>query len=532
MERKAAWSDVKRKAFKLYHSGAVHPSVMTPERFEGTVDGHHGTYNIVLAYPGGRSNPEAVNWWSCDCLWGQWCKIMQRFHLRNRFCSHALAAAVYFGKNKPKTWEESIGGDNPNYQPVVEPVIPVPGQFNTTAMRTAQSDPFNQWIRSNLDDIQEWFHNIGYDFLDEPRDSAITLYDIMAGYICPGRPDFSDNPGRGDDLAIALEASLGESALYFGSDEAESIWKFSNSDNSKTYYINPGVVITTGTTIRDILVDSQGESISMRTAQADGISIDVDLIKRWYELEYKLSFGGNAMADYDKLQSEFKDVTSRMAYEFENACMEWAVGHISSISFALRQNGKLSVVHGFVDQLKKEYPDVVYRAINRIPEEYKSDIDDIWYMSELFTEISLLNNSIGMMIISNLMNSAAMLPGRSKDGNSVSDDAAIGISTLYYMITNAKDDGQLAAAVSYGVHVHHNGGSIIEYTPNGDNFANTDLFNVNEELLDLSDGKYTGQWDKDINHQTTRNFHDDPSREWRGAARRFIVKARNLRRCG
>ena len=115
MIKQADWPSVRSKGWRIYHSGGIHPEIMTPEKFVGKTDGDHGTYHVTIdASMAGE--PKA---WTCTCLWGYWCKVMTTWKLKGRACSHMYAASIYFGKNKPATFDDSVGKNldeepNPN----------------------------------------------------------------------------------------------------------------------------------------------------------------------------------------------------------------------------------------------------------------------------------------------------------------------------------------------------------------------------------------------------------------------------------
>lgn len=106
MFKMADWNQVRSKGWRISHTG-VHPTVVTPEKFIGQVDGDHGTYDVTLD----RVLADEPGSWTCTCKWGYWVTQMTTWHLRWRICSHAYAASIWYGKNKPTNWEDSIGLD-------------------------------------------------------------------------------------------------------------------------------------------------------------------------------------------------------------------------------------------------------------------------------------------------------------------------------------------------------------------------------------------------------------------------------------
>lgn len=92
--RTAAWKDVRAKAMRLKTSGAVHVKDIAPTRIMASVDGDHGTYDVVIlkgASYGGLSGGQSISNWHCGCEWGRWA-FRRKFTYVGRLCSHAYAS--------------------------------------------------------------------------------------------------------------------------------------------------------------------------------------------------------------------------------------------------------------------------------------------------------------------------------------------------------------------------------------------------------------------------------------------------------
>ena len=107
--RTAAWKDVRQKAMRLKTSGAVHVKDIAPSRIMASVDGDHGTYDVVIlkgASIGGLTGNSISNW-HCGCEWGRWA-FKRKFTFVGRLCSHAYASyltmqsAALKGQERPR----------------------------------------------------------------------------------------------------------------------------------------------------------------------------------------------------------------------------------------------------------------------------------------------------------------------------------------------------------------------------------------------------------------------------------------------
>lgn len=88
--RTAAWKDVRAKAMRLKTSGAVHVKDIAPSRIMASVDGDHGTYDVVIL-KGASYGDQSIANWHCACEWGKWA-FKRKFTYVGRLCSHAYAS--------------------------------------------------------------------------------------------------------------------------------------------------------------------------------------------------------------------------------------------------------------------------------------------------------------------------------------------------------------------------------------------------------------------------------------------------------
>ncbi|ACU41328.1 hypothetical protein ET08_85 [Mycobacterium phage ET08] len=92
--REAAWKDVRAKAMRLRREGRVHVKDVAPDRIYASVDGDHGTYEVMIAKGGafgGLGGGHAISNWRCACEWGKWA-FQRRMTYVGRLCSHGYAA--------------------------------------------------------------------------------------------------------------------------------------------------------------------------------------------------------------------------------------------------------------------------------------------------------------------------------------------------------------------------------------------------------------------------------------------------------
>lgn len=89
MIREAAWSDVRKKAKRIFNSGGVIVESNSPREIIAKVDGDHDRYDTQVH----RKNAfgQGVTWWNCDCEWGKTAYTRKRTFI-GRMCAHALAA--------------------------------------------------------------------------------------------------------------------------------------------------------------------------------------------------------------------------------------------------------------------------------------------------------------------------------------------------------------------------------------------------------------------------------------------------------
>ena len=91
--REAAWRDVAAKANRLRHEGAVHVKDIASDQIYASVDGDHGTYEVMVkkagAY-GGIGGGNTISHWRCSCDWGKWA-FKRQMTFVGRLCSHGYA---------------------------------------------------------------------------------------------------------------------------------------------------------------------------------------------------------------------------------------------------------------------------------------------------------------------------------------------------------------------------------------------------------------------------------------------------------
>lgn len=103
---------VRKKANDIFHDAitttgtgnerGIKDIFFTPDGagIKGKVRAIHGPtnwYDTVVLRP---SSDKRSATWSCTCKWGQWAHRFARLHLRGRYCSHAIALALYYGWHK------------------------------------------------------------------------------------------------------------------------------------------------------------------------------------------------------------------------------------------------------------------------------------------------------------------------------------------------------------------------------------------------------------------------------------------------
>lgn len=106
--REAAWKDVRAKAMRLRREGRVHVKDLAPDRIYASVEGDHGTYEVMIAKGGafgGFGGGQAIHNWRCACEWGKWA-FQRRLTYVGRLCSHGYAAYMEMQsahmKNQPR----------------------------------------------------------------------------------------------------------------------------------------------------------------------------------------------------------------------------------------------------------------------------------------------------------------------------------------------------------------------------------------------------------------------------------------------
>lgn len=92
MLREAAWKDVRAKAQRLRREGRVHVKDLSHDRIYATVEGDHGTYDVMVhtgSDMGNFGSGQTVKNLYCGCDWGAW--QFKRMTYVGRMCSHQYA---------------------------------------------------------------------------------------------------------------------------------------------------------------------------------------------------------------------------------------------------------------------------------------------------------------------------------------------------------------------------------------------------------------------------------------------------------
>lgn len=89
--RESAWKDVAAKASRLRHENKVLVHDINHNRIYATVEGDHGTYDVMLAKSAALPSTQSVADWTCSCDWGRWAFKRTMTYI-GRLCSHAYAA--------------------------------------------------------------------------------------------------------------------------------------------------------------------------------------------------------------------------------------------------------------------------------------------------------------------------------------------------------------------------------------------------------------------------------------------------------
>jgi LysM repeat protein len=102
--REAAWKDVRAKATRLRREGRVHVKDIGPDRIYASVEGDHGTYDVMIKKGGsfgGFGGGHAVSNWHCSCEWGKWA-FKRQLTFVGRLCSHGYASYQEMQSNHTK----------------------------------------------------------------------------------------------------------------------------------------------------------------------------------------------------------------------------------------------------------------------------------------------------------------------------------------------------------------------------------------------------------------------------------------------
>lgn len=99
--REAAWADVRAKAQRLRHEGAIDVADAGPNRMYATVQGDNGVYDVMIYKAGNFGGNQSVLDWACSCDWGRWA-FKRKFSYVGRLCSHAYATYLHMQSDHVK----------------------------------------------------------------------------------------------------------------------------------------------------------------------------------------------------------------------------------------------------------------------------------------------------------------------------------------------------------------------------------------------------------------------------------------------
>lgn len=145
--KESAWADVRTKAKRLKDEGRVVLNANERNIIEGTVEGDHGVYGIII-YRENPNNNKITNW-HCDCAWGKyaWGRTRKYKKFEGRTCSHVIAA-YWQSLTTPLTSEPEQQRlfnpppptPMPNYEVIEQPVpeqVPEPVETQEQPMQLA-----------------------------------------------------------------------------------------------------------------------------------------------------------------------------------------------------------------------------------------------------------------------------------------------------------------------------------------------------------------------------------------------------------
>ena len=162
--REAAWTDVRAKASRLREAGAVHVLDYSPGQIFASVDGDHGTYDVMVKRGNEYTGDNKVSDWLCGCRWGSWA-FRRQFKFVGRLCSHGLAAL-----------DEMQSRDHQGN----------PGKFQRLRLASKITDEFTSWAKDN--DIKIDIESVSDFLVEHPELSDDEIEDLYE-YV-------TDNPTR------------------------------------------------------------------------------------------------------------------------------------------------------------------------------------------------------------------------------------------------------------------------------------------------------------------------------------------------
>lgn len=201
--REAAWSDVRRKANRLYRSGNVSVVYNDGKEIQAKVDGDHGRYAVKVA----RKNAfgKGITWYDCDCEWGKWAYKRSRTFV-GRLCSHGLAA--YFAMQANKQPEKPVKRINDNVERHSLAAAPKAHKVESESL-AARSGGLMIWD----DDLQKVVKN----FFPSPPTAAQVSADPGAG-AAPAAPAGDPAGTIGPDMSTELAQDNPAAPTFDGAD--------------------------------------------------------------------------------------------------------------------------------------------------------------------------------------------------------------------------------------------------------------------------------------------------------------------------
>lgn len=203
--REAAWSDVRRKANRLYREGNVAVEYNDGKEIQAKVIGDHGRYAVKVM----RKNAfgKGITWYDCDCEWGKWAYKRARTFV-GRLCSHGLA--TYFAMQANKQPEKPVKRINDKVERHTLAAAPKAHRVETESL-AARSGGLMIWD----DDLQKVVKN----FFPSPPSAAQVSADPSSGAGDPSLDPGTDPAGTiGPDMSSELASDTPAAPTFDGAD--------------------------------------------------------------------------------------------------------------------------------------------------------------------------------------------------------------------------------------------------------------------------------------------------------------------------